>query len=308
MVDWCAGAMTLEREVAAHVRAEHGIGVRRVDTLDVGVFRLHMEEGPHWVARVFTDRCPAATAADAAALRWLESQDFPAERCATPEPVSTLPPSDPPEAARRSVLLTEYVDPVPPPHRREAIKAAGGLLRLGALLGRLHQLSGGPERPGGAWHHAADGLPAREIEAGRRWAPELPWDQVHDGSGLPEAFTHPDFVLANVVATSQPGMVIVDWTGSGRGPRAWSLAFLLWVEGLRDVRRARLVLAGYRRHVRLEPEEIRALPALMQARPMVLAAWGIAHGHRSSADALAGAASAGAAAERIAEAIDDLLQ
>jgi hypothetical protein len=26
-------------------------------------------------------------------------------------------------------------------------------------------------------------------------------------------------------------MVLVDWAGAGRGPRAWSLAFLLYPEG-----------------------------------------------------------------------------
>lgn len=295
--------MSLEREVAEHVRAEHGTAVRRVDTLDQGVVRLHMAEGPDWVARVFADRGLTAVRGDAEALRWLEAHDFPAERCAAPEPVSLLASSLGP----RVLLLTEYVEPVPRGRRRETIKAAGGLIRLGAMLGELHRLPGGPEQPGGAWHHAAGGSPARELDAARRWAPTLPWDRVSDGAGLPEAFTHPDFVLANVVATSEPGMVIVDWTGAGRGPRAWSLAFLLWAEGIRDVRRARLVVAGYRTRIRLEPDEIRALPALMQARPMVLAAWAIAHRHRAEADVRAEAVSIRAGAERIAEAVGDLL-
>lgn len=277
--------------------------------MDDDVFRLRAAEGPDWVARVFPGRSREAVDGDAEVLRWLELQDFPAERCAVPDPVSELAASNgtASTAAASSVLLTEYVDPVPRAQRRQTIKAAGGLFRLGAMLGDLHRLAGGPERPAGAWHRVADGLPAREIEAARRWAPALPWEQVHDGSGLPEAFTHPDFVLANVVATPEPDMVIVDWTGAGCGPRAWSLAFLLWAEGLRDVRRARLVLAGYRTRVTLEPEEIQALPALMGARPMVLDAWRVAHGHRAEADALAAAAADRVHAQQIADALRDLL-
>jgi len=67
------------------------------------------------------------------------------------------------------------------------------------------------------------------------------------------------------------------------------------------------VVAGYRTRIRLEPDEIRALPGLMQARPMVLAAWAIAHRHRAEADVRAETVSIRAGAERIAEAVGDLL-
>jgi Phosphotransferase enzyme family len=73
--------------------------------------------------------------------------------------------------------------------------------------------------------------------------------------GLPEGLIHPDFVLANVVATPG-GMVLVDWAGAGRGPRLWSLAFLLYAEAAKDPRRAGAVLLGYRERVTLEPEEL----------------------------------------------------
>ena len=64
-------------------------------------------------------------------------------------------------------------------------------------------------------------------------------DDVDDGAGLPAALTHPDFVLANVVAPAAGGMVVVDWTGAGTGPRAWTLAFLLWAEGARNLAQGR---------------------------------------------------------------------
>ena len=40
-------------------------------------------------------------------------------------------------------------------------KDEGGLRRLGEMLGVLQTLEGGPDavrRPGGAWHHMADGV------------------------------------------------------------------------------------------------------------------------------------------------------
>src|SRR5580693_8396471 len=80
-----------------------------------------------------------------------------AGRCAADELVSVLD--------GRSLLVTEWADPVPRQQRRDAIRAAGGLSHLGALLGRLHTLDTAPAasagglgdgavaRPGGAWHH-----------------------------------------------------------------------------------------------------------------------------------------------------------
>jgi len=205
-------------------------------------------------------------AGDAAILRCLAAHEFPAERCAADEPVSALD--------GRSVLVTEWAAPVPRTERRDAIRAAGGLTHLGALLGRLHTLDDGAvARPGGAWHHLADGLPSAEVAAASRMladaAPRIPdveraafdalraeVDALDAAEGLPVGLIHPDLVLANVVATPG-GMVLVDWAGAGRGPRLWSLAFLLYVEAAKDPRRAGAVLLGYREHVTLEPEGTR---------------------------------------------------
>jgi Ser/Thr protein kinase RdoA (MazF antagonist) len=99
---------------------------------------------------------------------------------------------------------------------------------------------------------------------------------------------HPDFVLANVVATPG-GMVLVDWAGAGRGPRLWSLAFLLYVEAAKDPRRAGAVLLGYREHVTLEPEELDRLAAVAQARPLILGAWSVCMGQATPTEAMAAA-------------------
>ena len=76
-----------------HLEGHYGIRVTGVTRLDGGVFRVDHADGPPWVARVFlTDRPLARTEEDAEVLRFLERQGFPAERCAHPDPVSSLDP------------------------------------------------------------------------------------------------------------------------------------------------------------------------------------------------------------------------
>jgi Ser/Thr protein kinase RdoA (MazF antagonist) len=315
----------------AHLETRYGITADAMTELDLGVWRVGRADGPDWVARWFPARRPAeAVAGDAAILRYLAAHEFPAERCAADEPVSVLD--------GRSVLITEWAGPVPRQQRRDAIRAAGGLSRLGALLGRLHTLDTTPAasagdmgaggaavaqpggaavaRPGGAWHHLADGLPSAEIEAAGRMlaeaAPRIPGAEragfdalraevaaLDAAEGLPEGLIHPDFVLANVVATPG-GMVLVDWAGAGRGPRLWPLAFLLYAEAVKDPRRAGAVLAGYREHVTLEAEELDRLAAVARARPLILRAWSVCMGQLTPTQALTAAAETKALTELIA--------
>jgi len=295
-----SGAQTQPAQrLRAHLETHYGLQVDAMTDLDVGVWRVVRADGPDWVARWFPARRTfEAVTGDAEILRYLAALDFPAERCATAEPVSILD--------GRPVLVTGWAQPVPREQRRDAIRAAGGIARLGALLGRLHTLppgDGAIARPGGGWHHVADGLPAAEIAAvsrmlaeaghrfsdGERAAYEELCGQVaalDAAEGLPEAFTHPDFALPNVVAT-QDDMILVDWAGAGRGPRVWSLAFLLFAEGARDLRRVKLVLAGYRQHVMLTGEELDRLAAIARARPLVLAAWAVSVGRLAPSVAVA---------------------
>jgi len=312
----------LAPRLRSHLRAAYGIRVTSMTELDDGVWLVARPDGPDWVARWFPPARPAeAVAGDAEILEYLAEHDFPAEQCADASPVSVLD--------GRGVLVTEYEPPVPRDQRRAAIRAAGGLARLGAVLGRLHTVPAGPgalARPGGAWHHLADGRPSAEVAAagqllaaaaGRFTAPVPAWSAhaaaewaayqalcarvaaLDAGDGLPEALTHPDFVLANVVATAD-GMVLVDWSGVGRGPRAWSLAFFLYAEGMKDLRRVNVVLAGYRRHVTLTPEELDRLPGLIQSRPFILTAWSVCVGRLSPSVAMASATELAEQAESIA--------
>jgi Ser/Thr protein kinase RdoA (MazF antagonist) len=302
------------KRLAAHLEAHYGVRVDAMTDLDVGVWRVERADGPDWVARWFPARRTAeAVAGDAEILDYLAAHDFPAERCASPEPVSVLD--------GRPVLVTEWAEPVPRERRREAIRAAGGLGGLGALLGRLHALppgGGALARAGGSWHHLADGFPAAEVAAASRMlaeaGPLFPDSEraayqalcaevaaLDAAEGLPEALTHPDFVLANVIARPSD-MVLVDWAGAGRGPRLWSLAFLLYAEGAKELRRAGAVLAGYRQHVTLTGEELDRLPAIARARPLVLSAWAVCTGRMTPSAALARAADVKTLTESIASA------
>jgi Ser/Thr protein kinase RdoA (MazF antagonist) len=299
-----------QMRLRAHLETRYGITVDAMTELDLGVWRIGRADGPDWVARWFAARRTAeVVAGDAAILRYLAAREFPAERCAADEPVSRLD--------GRSVLVTEWADPVPRQQRRDAIREAGGLSGLGGLLGRLSTLDVMPTaRPGGAWHHLADGLPAAEVGAADRMlaaaAPVIPdaeraaFDALRaevaaldTAEGLPEGLIHPDFVLANVVAT-RGGMVLVDWAGAGRGPRLWPLAFLLYAEAVKDPRRAGAVLLGYREHVTLEAEELDRLAAVARARPLILRAWAVCTGRVTPTQAMTAAAEARGLTEMIA--------
>jgi hypothetical protein len=285
--------------IAEHLEACHGIRVSRLTQLDLGVYRVDRGDGPAWVARIFpAARSQDAAAGDAEILGLLAGHGFGAERPAGLEPLSVVD--------DQAVLVTEHIPAVPPAERREAIRASGGLRRLGEMLGELQTMTpeGALARPGGGWHHLVDGGPRDEITAAQALlddcgdlveAPDLGhYDTLRrelagldGGDGLPSAVVHPDFVLANVIASPGRGMVLVDWAGTGTGPRTWPLAFLLWAEAVKNLARIDLIAAGYRRHVRLEPEELRPdrLEAMMRTRPAVLAAWSFCLGRRSLPDA-----------------------
>jgi Ser/Thr protein kinase RdoA (MazF antagonist) len=297
--------MTDPEALRVHLVERYGFHAQTQFTFDQDVVLMRRDDGPSWVARVFPPQRPiSGVEGDAAILNWLAEIGYPAERCADREPVSVLD--------GQPVLVTEAVASVPRAQRRAAIKDAGGIRGLGEMLGRLHTLPLATEpaalsRPGGAWHHMADGSPADELSVARRWLDEAEeqapvrdlqhlrelsdsLDAVDDCAGLPEALIHPDFVLANIIATAEPGMVVVDWAAAGRGPRLWPLAFLLWAEGAKDLRRVDLALSGYRRHVQLEDAELERLEATIAARPLAFDIWRLHHRVRNAADAAANAA------------------
>ena len=290
----------------AHLASTYGVAVTGLSALDAGVFRVARADGPSWVARVFPEsRPPEGAAGDAAILRALERAGFPAERCATDEPVSAL--------EGRSVLVTEFVPSGPAlrPGRTDAL--------LGALLGRLHAHPAPGVRAGGAWHHLSfTGTPRAEVAAARELLEraqsvvglrELSLyhelcdavERTDDCEDLPHGFVHADFVGPNAIPTADGMLVIVDWAGSGWGPRLWSRGFLRWAAGRRSPKLVDVVAGRYRLHVTLEPAELDRLAGAIRARPVMLECWSFAAGRRELADALARVEEAQRLASVIAE-------
>ena len=294
-------------QLAVHLQKCYGItGATVSERFDVGVFRIDHSGDRAWVARVFAPERPLeSVSGDAAILLALERRGFPAERCADPEPVSVLDGCP--------VLVTEFVQAGPPlsPGRPAAL--------LGALLGRLHANPADGVRAGGAWHHLSfTGGPREEVAvAAQLLENTLPSVSVRDlaqfdrlraavedtddCADLPHAFVHPDFVPANAIPTPDERLVIVDWSGAGRGPRLWSIGFLLWAAGVRSLRLVDVVVPRYARHITLEPDELARLAAAIRGRPTMLECWSFCHRRRPLADAVAGVSETAALAERIAD-------
>jgi len=256
----------------AHLEEVFGVAVSRVQQLDVGVFRVDRLKGTPMVARLFSARrAHAAVLGDLAVLEQLQAAEFPAERPFGPGPPSVHD--------DQSVLVTHFLRGAP----KSDWPAGDPVVTLGALVGRLHRLArpaGAADRPAGALHHYAEGTPADELRAARRWLRDIEprvaaadRDQLDllrralaeadDATGLPEAFVHPDPVPKNTVFTKD-GPVLVDWAGAGRGPRLASLALVLrssWA-GPRFMR-------GYAASVELDAEERRRAPDVLMTRALI---------------------------------------
>ncbi|HWG16158.1 MAG TPA: hypothetical protein VG268_23060 [Streptosporangiaceae bacterium] len=78
----------------------------------------------------------------------------------------------------------------------------------------------------------------------------------------------------------------VDWTNAGRGPRVWSLGFVLWAAGARDLPLVDAFMSRYRRHVSLTEAELAALPVAIAARPLTMSIWSLAVGRGQVAKAV----------------------
>lgn len=261
-----------------HLEESHGIavvGLSRPQAWNPHVLRVDRADGAAWIARVFDELRPVERAeGDAAVLQWLEEIGFPAERCATDHPVSTH--------GDHAVLVTEFVDGV------AATSAADDLTAIGERLGRLHALEAIPaacSREGGAWHGdpAFEGAPGQDIahavalvERIEHRVPLHLRDRVDDlrarlaraddCADLPHSLLHPDPGPVNAIVSADQGMVLIDWTGAGTGPRIASLALVLLAA-------PDAVAAGYRRHVDLEPDELERIGEAIRIRTLFWTAY-----------------------------------
>jgi Ser/Thr protein kinase RdoA (MazF antagonist) len=190
-----------------HLRERYGIAAVAATRLSVHktyVFRIDRRDGDPWVARAFPPARPrAGVEGDAAILRFLERQGYPAERVAVDDPVSDVDGS--------AVFVTRFVEGAPLPDSAEKFAM------MADLLGRLHALPYGDSitRPGGASGEdpSREGTPRQDllaavafldavdtkVPAAERERFERLREKVRsadDGDGLPEALLHGNLLHA----------------------------------------------------------------------------------------------------------------
>jgi Ser/Thr protein kinase RdoA (MazF antagonist) len=277
--------------LVAHLRDHYSIDAVSATKLSVHntyVFRIDRKDGDPWVARAFPPARPRVGAeGDAAILRFLERQDYPAERLAVDDAVSDFDGS--------AVLVTQFVDGVPLPRTPEQFAI------MGDLLGRLHALpfDKSASRPGGASGEdpSREGSPRQDLLAALSFLDAVDTkvsppdrdrferlrDQVRsadDGHGLPEGLLHGNLLHAvSHAIISDQGPVAINWKASGRGPRLADFAWLVWGTGTWNPRVPNeecinAAVNAYRRHIEPTDEEFDRLEAVMYIRPLYLVCFG----------------------------------
>jgi Ser/Thr protein kinase RdoA (MazF antagonist) len=275
----------------AHLRDRYDIdpvAATKLSAHKTYVFRIDRNDGSPWVARAFPPARPRAGAeGDAAILRFLERQDYPAERLAVDDAVSDFDGS--------AVLVTRFVEGARLPD------GAAKFAMMGELLGRLHALpyDDSAGRPGGASGEdpSREGTPRQDllaalsfldavdalVPAAERQRFEQLRDQVRsadDGHGLPEGLLHGNLLHApDHAVLSEQGPVAINWKASGRGPRLADFAYLMWGTGSWNPRGPNqehidAAVSAYRRHVEPTDDELDRLEAVMRIRTLYLACFG----------------------------------
>jgi len=281
----------IAEQLLAHLRDHYGIDPVAATKLSVHktyVFRIDRNDGEPWVARAFPPARPrAGVEGDAAVLRFLERQDYPAERLAVDDAVSDFDGS--------SVLVTRLIEGVQLPD------SAAKFAMMGELLGRLHALpyDDSVSRPGGASGEdpSREGAPRQDLLAALSFLDAVdtkvaPAERerferlrehvrsADDGRGLPEGLLHGNLLHdPDHAVLSQQGPVAINWKASGRGPRLADFAFLLWGTGSwnprrPDQERIDAAVNAYRRHVEPTDDELDRLEALMYIRTLYLVCFG----------------------------------
>ena len=274
-----------------HLRDRYGIDPVAATKLSVHktyVFRVDKSDGDPWVARAFPPARPrAGVEGDAAVLRFLERQNYPAERLAADDAVSDFDGS--------AVLVTRFVDGSQLPGGAEKFAI------MGDLLGRLHALpyDDSVSRPGGASGEdpSREGAPRQDllaalsfldavdtkVAAADRERFERLRDKVltaDDGHGLPEGLLHGNLLHApDHAVLSEQGPVVINWKASGRGPRLADFAYLIWGTGSWNPRQPNqdsidAAVNAYRRHVEPTDDELDRLEAVMYIRTLYLVCFG----------------------------------
>jgi Ser/Thr protein kinase RdoA (MazF antagonist) len=309
-----AGQQVSLEQLKVNLETYYGVTIRKVTILDLNVHRVDIQNGPTWIARVFT-QSSNEVAELVKLLDYLQQSEFPAEIYASPQPVSE-------SSLGGRILVTEFVDGSRPERNRQTFR------RLGELLGRLHVIPV-PDwlRRGGAWHHlSASGGLSEECEAARtmletfkaqhktdnlehvdRLMSEL--GQIQGFEDLPSTIVHPDFVPSNVIGNASTGnWTIIDWAGAGCGPRLISLGFLLLVAGVKGkMTLVDSVMSGYASHVKLEQSELDRLSMAIFARPLTMNCWEVSLGRKDVVEVVQGLPALFELADKIAVRVRELV-
>ncbi len=259
-----------------------------------GVYRVDRPDGPPWVLRLFaSDRPLERVRGDAAILEYVGRHGVSTERL-----VPMLDGSGSTELDGRGVLVTRFVAGTRPNRGPTTLR------RLGEVVGRLHALP--PPPAGDRWlGRRAGAIPSDDLPYGRghldRIAGRVPpenlttyetlWaalDATDDCEALPSGLIHSDCHLANTILTPEGQPVLIDWVGSGQGPRVAALGLLLYTCAVQapgdapdsligpdpvQIRVAvEAVIDGYCRHHLLTRAELERLPDAVRFRPVVVAA------------------------------------
>jgi Ser/Thr protein kinase RdoA (MazF antagonist) len=274
-----------------HLRERYGIvpvAATKLSFHKTYVFRIDRKDGDSWVARAFPPARPrVGVEGDAAILRFLEREDYPAERVAVEEPVSDFDGS--------AVLVTRFVEGARLPDRPEKFAM------MGDLLGRLHALPSDDSvsRPGGASGEdpSREGTPRQDLLAALAFLDTVDTKvpaadrerferlreavrSADDGDGLPQALLHGNLLHApdHAILTDR-GPVAINWKASGRGPRLADFAYLIWGTGAwnprrPDQERIDAAVNAYRRHIAPTDDELERLEAVMYIRTLYLTCFG----------------------------------
>jgi Ser/Thr protein kinase RdoA (MazF antagonist) len=293
----------IAERLLVHLRDRYGIdavAATKISQHNDHVFRIDRRDGDCWIARVFPPARPrAGVEGDAAILRFLERQDYPAERLAKDDAVSAFDGS--------SVLITRFVTGRLLPSPAVGHEGNEKFAIMGDLLGRLHALpfEESVSRPGGASGEdpSREGSPRQDLLAALAFldavdtkvaaATRERFDQLRDrvrsaddGQGLPEALLHGNLLHApDHVIVSEQGPVAIQWKAAGRGPRLADFAYLMWGTWL-NTEWIDAAVSTYRRHVELTDDELDRLEAVMYVRPLYLVCFdwrrSLASGHQPS--------------------------
>jgi Ser/Thr protein kinase RdoA (MazF antagonist) len=268
----------------AHLNEHYGIAGTAVTQISIHnshVFRIDRGDGEPWVARAFPPARPkAGVEGDAAILRFLAAQGYPAERLAVDDAVSGFGDS--------TVLVTKFVPCTPLPGGPDAMAI------MADLLGQLHALpvDESAMRPGGASGDdpSREGSPRQDLLAALAFldavatkvavADRDQFEQIRetvrsadDGEGLPEALLHGNLMHSpDHAVVSEQGPVAINWKASGRGPRMADFAFLMWGTWL-DEPSIDAAVSAYRQHIEVTDDELDRFAAAMSIRPLYLMAF-----------------------------------